>query len=294
MNKKAVLVVIVLTTLLSMVTPRFLFPGFTGQQDKTTKPAKPGKPATPVTIGHTIQIKSDVLKENRDVFVSLPLDYQKSKKPCPVIYLLDGNWTFLYSAGLIQYLSETNKIPRMIVVGVTHHNRFKDLSYHKDIQVETICGAEDFLEFMETELMPYIAKHYRTTGWRALLGHSLGAMFTLHTMIRKPELFNAYFAISPNFTRDVSLLPLWQKKLGKIKLDGRFLFVSSEKFASAEIKKTYETFKTLLEKQTGGLRWSEEYLPDENHPSVGPISLLLGLKALFSDYESTGRMPGGK
>ena len=48
-----------------------------------------------------------------------------------------------------------------------------------------------------TELIPKIEGQYRTQPFRIFAGHSLGGLFAVHTMLTRPDLFNAYIAVSP-------------------------------------------------------------------------------------------------
>jgi uncharacterized protein len=58
--------------------------------------------------------------------------------------------------------------------------------------------AADFLATIEQTIIPFIDREYRTdTSYRVLSGSSLGGLFTLYTMYTKPELFQAYVAVSP-------------------------------------------------------------------------------------------------
>ncbi len=247
--------------------------------------------ASEVSIGKRMTIESKVLKTEREFLVSLPMGYESSKESYPVLYAMDGDITFSYTASLVRYLAAFSPaVPGMIVVGVPHPDRFADLSYGKDKMLDHAVGGEDFAKFLETELFPYIGSTYRAKGYKVLYGHSLGAVFAPHTLARKPGLFNAYFSVSPDFTRDLTLLPLLQEKLSKKTLSDCFLFVAMEKFRSGEVKRGHEAFMALLRKLPK-YRWTELFLEEENHVSMAPISLLHGLKTLFSGYEQTKKLP---
>lgn len=239
-----------------------------------------------ITIGKKILLKSNVLEEEREIWISLPPGYENSKQHYPVFFLMDGDFTFAYGSGIIHYLSSiAMRIPPMIVVGIPHKNRFIDLSYSKDKFIDHPCGAPGFIKFIQTEVIPHIDANYRTQDHRILFGHSLGAMFTLHAMVRTPGIFNAYLAVSPDFIRDVTLLPYLQKNLKKESLLKDFLFVAMEKYRNDEFKQEYQKFMALLKSLPEGSRWADRYFPDENHPSVGPVGLLSGLKALYRDFK---------
>jgi predicted alpha/beta superfamily hydrolase len=58
--------------------------------------------------------------------------------------------------------------------------------------------AADFLQTIEKEIIPFVEREYRADPTqRVLAGASLGGLFTLYSMYAKPELFNAYLAVTP-------------------------------------------------------------------------------------------------
>ncbi len=60
-------------------------------------------------------------------------------------------------------------------------------------------GADEFLDFLEDELMPAIAEQWPINRSRQLLfGHSLGGLFALHALSARPRLFSHYVAGSPS------------------------------------------------------------------------------------------------
>ena len=91
------------------------------------------------------------------------------------------------------------------VVGVTNPDRVRDLyatradfKYNaRTIPFPTSGKADQFLAFVERELIPWVERTYRTSDLRILAGHSAGGNFALHAMRTKPGLFQAIVAASP-------------------------------------------------------------------------------------------------
>jgi pimeloyl-ACP methyl ester carboxylesterase len=77
-------------------------------------------------------------------------------------------------------------MPPQIVVGIDQRDRGEDLSRNQDA----------FRRFLVEELVPYVDRTYRTSGFRTLIGHSLGGRFALTTFCRSPGVFPAVIAIS--------------------------------------------------------------------------------------------------
>ncbi|MEP7343328.1 MAG: alpha/beta hydrolase-fold protein, partial [Acidobacteriota bacterium] len=161
-----------------------------------------------------LSLKSAVLGEERIVLVRTPDEYERSGQRYPVLYLTDGDRQIGHTISTIEFLARNGRIPELIVVGITNTDRTRDLTPNKGIlrnpdgkpvQFPTAGGADKFLKFIETELIPSIETDYRTQPYRVFAGHSFGGLFALHALMTRPEVFNAYIAVSPTFPWDDGL-----------------------------------------------------------------------------------------
>lgn len=159
-----------------------------------------------VTIGSRFTLHSAVLGEDREVSVHLPATYGTERRAYPVLYVLDGEQIFVPLVGVAQALEWAFRAPALIVVGIHNTNRTRDLttpwtSAAPKGMYETAAarsgGADRFLSFLQTELIPEIDRRYRTTRFRILFGHSFGGLFALHALTQSPGLFTATIASSP-------------------------------------------------------------------------------------------------
>jgi len=139
----------------------------------------------------TIQVKSEILKENRCLIVYRPQNISRTDS-VKFIYLLDGE----YSNYRFQKIKERFKdsISNLIAVGIINTNRRRDLLYAE--------SADKFLDFLTLELIPVLEYDYKTNT-RILYGHSFGGGFTIYAMINKPNNFNYYIASSPTPIMDL-------------------------------------------------------------------------------------------
>lgn len=140
-----------------------------------------------VKIGIKDSVYSNILNENRKLIVSLPKDYETSGKSYPVLYVLDGIENNLIDARLVTY----NLGIEMIIVAISNTDRDRDMM---PLSTESYKvknpGAENFLSFIEEELIPLIDKNYRTDGERTIRGRSLSGLFIMYAFLAKPELFS--------------------------------------------------------------------------------------------------------
>jgi predicted alpha/beta superfamily hydrolase len=148
-------------------------------------------------LGFARTIKSSTLNEDRTIIVHLPDGYDSSGTTYPVLYLLDGTAALLFEMiGVINRLRYDHSAPDMIIVAIENTNRDRDMMPVVSKDYPGPPGAEAFLAFIETELIPDIDKTYRTGPPRILQGKSLSGLFTLYALLERPTLFNAFVGCS--------------------------------------------------------------------------------------------------
>ena len=252
-------------------------------------------------------IKSTVLGEDRIILVRTPAGYETNKVRYPVLYMTDGDAHMGHTASTIEFLTQNGRISDLIVVGVTNTDRTRDLTPAKpedkdaggNLRWPTSGGADNFLKFFETELIPEIEKEYRVQPYRIFAGHSLGGLFAIHALITKPGLFNSYVAVSPSlqWANDEALkrAETFFKNQKELKVT---LFVSIGDEPGA-IGQDFDKFKALLEKSNiKGFEWQAERMADEDHGSVVLRSHYFGLRKVYDgwlvpDDPKSGAVLGG-
>ena len=192
----------------------------------------------------------------------------------------------------------------MIVVGITNTDRTRDLTPTKATgpnaaQFPTAGGADNFLKFIETEVIPEIEKRYRVQPYRVLAGHSFGGLFAVHTLITRPELFNSYVAVSPSLQWSDDATLKRAEEFFKTRKDLRATLFTSLGNEPGAIGKSFEEFKQVLAKsQIKGFEWEAQQMTDEDHGSVVLRSHYLGLRKVFEGWQmprdpATGAVAGG-
>jgi predicted alpha/beta superfamily hydrolase len=246
----------------------------------------------PLTIGEIRTIKSKILNEERVLNIYLPQNFDKTKS-YPVIYLLDGsiNEDFIHVTGLIQFFNQMYTMPETIVVGIANIDRKRDFTFHtdlKDLQKDypTTGHSDKFISFLEKELKPYIESQFKTTD-TYLFGQSLGGLLATEILLKKPEMFNNYFIISPSlWWDDESLLKQANRLLSKSSDTKKFVYVSVGKGEHKVMIKDAEDFYNIL-KKSNKKNWKVEYkmMETDNHATILHRSLYEGLVKLFPYQE---------
>ena len=252
-------------------------------------------------------IKSDVLGEERVVLVRTPPGYETNKLKYPVLYMTDGDGHMGHTGSTIEFLTRNGRISDLILVGVTNTDRTRDLTPSKsatrnpagELQWPTSGGADNFLKFFETELMPAIEKDYRVQPYRIFAGHSLGGLFAIHALVSKPGLFNSYIAVSPSLQwENQTTLKRAEEFLKNQKELNVTLYVSLG-YEPGAIGDSFDRFKEVLAKTNiKGFQWQAEHLTDEDHGSVVLRSHYAGLRKVYEGWQGpidlqSGAIEGG-
>ncbi|WP_315053589.1 alpha/beta hydrolase-fold protein [Chryseobacterium indoltheticum] len=245
-----------------------------------------------LTIGEIRTIKSKILNEDRTLNIYLPQNFDKTKS-YPIIYLLDGsmNEDFIHVTGLVQFFNQMYSMPETIVVGIANIDRKKDFTFHtdlKDLQTDypTTGHSDKFISFLEKELKPYIESQFKTTD-TYIFGQSLGGLLATEILLKRPEMFNNYFIISPSlWWDDESLLKQASQLLTKIPDTKKFIYVSVGKGEHPVMIKDAESLDDIL-KKSNKKNWTVEYkmMETDNHATILHRSLYEGLVKLFPYQE---------
>ena len=283
-------------------------------------------PAFLVKRGITDTVHSELLGEDRLIYVDFPLGYDPSSaRKYPVAFLLDGD-VLLPAAGTVQDYYSGGYTPDMIIIGISNaENRTRDLTPPKFIEAQSAVssdpmavamtpnavlegGAPAFLDFIENELIPYVEANYPVTQFRTLIGHSYGGLFTLFTLAERPALFNYYLAIDPSMNWSGGhyhyILP---EKLSETSLEGRSVFITmsgqlhfqdttitlanvreDDSWPTEFPRAILKTFDQLEALAPTGLRVGFQFFERDLHGTVPLPSLMEGLIALFDWYQMEG------
>lgn len=161
-------------------------------------------PEVTIPGSHLRYITSSIVTgQEYELDIMLPAGYEGSTKKYPVVYVMDSQWDFPLVKCIYGEQYYDGFIPEIIVVGVTWGGgkilRARDyVPPTKADAPGAAGGADKFLDFMKTELFPFIESNYRADGDnRTLIGCSLGGLLTLYTLFTHTEMFTGYAAASP-------------------------------------------------------------------------------------------------
>ena len=156
-------------------------------------------------------------------------------------------------------------------------------------------GANNFIQFIKTELIPFIDISYRTNGFRILCGQSASSVFALYGFLKQPDLFDGYVFSSLGLYNE-SLLVLFENELNKNqelkKIGRKYLYVANGKLDSYDPDGSITTrgmlfLESLIRTVPQSVLVESRVYPDEGH--VPYPSVYDGLKWIYS-HEKTKRI----
>jgi uncharacterized protein len=243
-----------------------------------------------IVIGERISIFSDVLDEERSIRVGKPRGYDEGDQHYPVMFVLDGDVHFHHTTGVARFLAANEFVPNMLVVAIENTNRSRDLTPPTEdaellAELPAQGGADNFRSFLADELLPWVEAHYRTHPYRILVGHSLGGLFAIDTLISRPDLFHGYIAISPSLQWDrQSIVPRAEAFFDATPELQAALFMTVADEGRGLLGGVRKLAGVLDEKAPNGFEWRFEHMPEETHGSVPLRSTHHGLEFIFSDW----------
>ena len=240
-------------------------------------------------------VHSNVLNEDREIWVRMPAAAQGKKESYAVLYMTDAGPNINEIGSTIDFLADANFMPPLIVVAIANTDRNRDLTPshaglpHSDGTVELIPtsgGADRFLDFIQTELVPEIEKRYATYSYRIVAGHSLGGLFAIHALINRPELFNACIATSPSLWWDnFRTLHQAQEFFAKQKEFKKTLFFALGNEGGQMTEGFEQLQKSVSSNRPTGFVVKSARYDEETHGSTELLGHYNGLRTIFTDWQ---------
>ncbi len=256
-----------------------------------------------ISIGTKHQMRSTLLNEERDFWISLPASYNDSVYSLtnyPVCYFFDGNTHFKNLVANRDWLASGlyASMPEIILVGIIQKDRTNELTptamktpeEWKRADFSTSGGYSMFMDFIEQELKPMIDSTYRTNGYEILMGHSFGGLATAYTFVHSPERYDTYVAIDPSIWWDDALL------LKQLETDWNptshqnktfFLAQAGDEGAGDEHHNAIQEFNQKLNHLNNQNSFSYHYTfyPDDDHGTVVVSAEYAALRSIFNGYQ---------
>jgi len=259
------------------------------------------KDSTKLNIADIITIHSNVLNQDRKIYIYLPDSNKVAyfSTPLPVLYLMDGDEFTALVASQVEYLEEFGEMPDMLIVGIDNHDyRSHDLTPVHDLvtthynpndtspmSANTTGGGDSFLQFVKNEVMPYVEARYKTAPYKILSGHSLGGLLAVYCLTIHPDMFNAYIATSPSLWRNNGYeVRRAENMLGQRQLKNKCFFFSDGNEGGRFHEDIVRLDSLLGLKKIDGLRYKYVAYPEESHESEPVKAELDALRFIYPKW----------
>lgn len=233
------------------------------------------------------------------LYLALPASFDDEPgRRYPVLYLCDGYWDFPLVQGIYGNLLVDHAVPEMIIVGLGYAGDNPDYGRLRRFDLTPIPAtyegasfdgpsghANEFLAFLEHDIIPLVEREYRgDPGYRVLAGSSLGGLFTLYAMFARPGLFVGYVAASPaaQWADDWLLGFEADFRRSGQPLGARLFVTAAEKDPSMILEGSRRFDARMRSGQYPGLSYQFRLIDGEGHAGTKAESYNRGIRFAFS------------
>ncbi len=228
------------------------------------------------------EIESGILKEKRTISIFTPPNYSETTL-YPLIIVFDGEYLFDPMVANVNYYSYFEEMPEAIIVGINQKGlREEDSQYDPETGFPFKKG-NDFFEFINIELIPYLESQYTIANFKLAVGHGITANFINYFLFKDQQLFNAYINLSPDFAPDME--ERLAKRLAQFK-EKKFYYMAT---AENDLKKNKNSIKQLdaylKQIQNTQLYYYFDDFETANHNSTAVYAIPHALNKIFSIFK---------
>lgn len=224
-----------------------------------------------IEIETSQKLRSDALNQEIELQIYLPKDYDTSDRNYPTLYVLDGQWYFINGVAIQESLRGDRIMPKMIVVGINMVDR--------PYRSELFNQWDNFITFIESELVSHIDKSFRTSDERIVFGWENSGYLTSELILRKDSPFSCSIAVSGAYVN--------QDLIGENgEGEERYFFIAGSKKDIYSIDETDHAAQVLDSVNLKGLKWKYELFNKEEHETLAYASMYQGLRFFYHNYGS--------
>lgn len=149
-------------------------------------------------------LQSNANGASYEIKVGVPANYNPSAAKYATVYVLDGKEIFEFVANRCKDIADKQAQQNVLVVSIGY-GKDRSIDYTPTKVSDVTGGAPQFLNFIETQLIPRIEKDFNadtTRAGRVILGHSYGGLFGGCAFAASNNTFGNYILLSPSFWFD--------------------------------------------------------------------------------------------
>ncbi len=250
-----------------------------------------------IVIGENISLFSKILNEHRNVYISLPLNYDRNTHNYPTIIVFDAEYLFEITNSIVKIKSSRNEMPESIVIGIPNNTGKRyDMSLElfkndgKKFFGDNGGKSKEYIHFISEELFPFLEENYRINTHKTIIGMSPTFGPVLESFWNRPELFRGHIVLAAELSLKTKSGETIAKKLENSIQD------SLRPFSSIYIGKASEDLKRRPPQEAEAflklnhkldsianpkVNYTIEILQNENHYGMSISGIEHGLETIY-------------
>lgn len=222
-----------------------------------------------------------------NIKVGLPAGYDPSVEKYATIYVLDGEENFAFVSNKCKEISDENNVSNVLVVSIGY-GKDRSIDYTPTKISSETGGAPQFLNFIETQLIPEMEQHYgadTARSSRVILGHSYGGLFGVYAFSTNNKLFGNYLLLSPSLWFD-NLISLHFEKGNRDdnKNRAQLVFMGiGEAENSGRMQAPFEAFYQMLRDNYAPIKLEKNREANLDHMGSKNPNIVKGLNYYFQN-----------
>ena len=240
-----------------------------------------------VTKEFTLQSASN--GASYDIKVGLPDNYNPSVEKYATIYVLDGKEIFGFVANRCKEISDSYGVKNVVVVSIGY-GKDRSIDYTPTKMSSVTGGAPQFLNFIETQLIPRMEQDYNvdtSRESRVILGHSYGGLFGAYAFCVNNQVFGNYIMLSPSLWFDKYVALQMEKDNRAINKNRKQLVYMG--IGAAEEKERmlapFEVFYQSLQGNYSNIKLEKNLEENQDHMGSRSPNIVKGLNYYFQNRQ---------
>jgi uncharacterized protein len=222
-----------------------------------------------------------------NIKVGLPYNYHPAVEKYPTIYVLDGKEIFDFVANKCKEISDNYGKKNVLVVSIGY-GKDRSIDYTPTKVSSVTGGAPQFLNFIETQLIPKMEQDYNadtSRDSRVILGHSYGGLFGGYAFCINNKVFGNYILLSPSFWFDKYVALQMEKDYRENNKNRKQLVFMGigEKEESERMLAPFETFYQSLRVNYFNILLSKDIEKNMGHMDSRNPNIIKGLNYYFQN-----------
>jgi len=252
-----------------------------------------------IISGNKYSFKSSVLDEEREIFISLPENYEYSAHHYPVIYVMDAEFLFDLTRSMVVIRAARNYMPESIIVGIANNTGKRinmALELYDDngspfFYGDNLGQTSRYLKFFRNELIPNIEKQFRVNSHRTIIGMSPTFGPVLQAFWSEPDLFSGYIVLAAEIGKKLkSGVTVGDKLIKAISDKNRanasiYIGTGSRDIIKRGVKEAalYVDIPAKLKNTSNkNIRYKFEIVHDEDHYGMSIPGIQHGLETIYA------------